>query len=121
MKSFPRPPAIEKRKASGHEGERDSVYAAVSIACGKGACFRAEAIAGIRFLLAEAPGLPLNNCSAETCTCRYSHFRDRRSFLSNRRSSATLESNGPAGRFSRNRRRGPNRRKLKILALDETV
>jgi len=92
----------------------DNTYAAVSVACGERACFRAEAISGIRFLVDEAPRLPMSDCAAETCTCRYFHFRDRRSFLGNRRSSNGLDGGTAMSRFVRDRRRGPNRRKLKI-------
>ncbi len=104
--------------AQGATGE-ESAYAAVSVCCGEGACFRAEAISGIRFLLDEAPRLPMPNCNAETCTCRYFHFRDRRSFLANRRAGAGLEGVPARAGLARDRRRGPNRRKLKILELDQ--
>jgi hypothetical protein len=100
-------------------GSTDNAYAAVSVACGEGACFRAEAISGIRFLVDEAPLLPMPNCAAETCTCRYFHFRDRRSFLGNRRSSTGLEGVSDRPRFVRDRRRGPNRRKLRITDAEQ--
>jgi hypothetical protein len=118
MGSLPVGPARENgQPVPGVESE-DSAYAAVSVSCGESACCRAEAIAGIRFLIDEAPRLPMPDCTAETCTCRYFHFRDRRSFLSNRRSGTGLERVPPKALFEQDRRRGPNRRKLKILELD---
>ena len=106
----------EMAQAVGSEG---NAYAAVAVVCGEGACCRAEAISGIRFLIDEAPRLPMPSCTAETCTCRYFHFRDRRSFLSNRRSGTTLERVPSKALFAQDRRQGPNRRKLKILELDQ--
>ena len=52
---------------------------AVSIVLQAGACAAARAIAGRRFLSSEhPPQLPLEGCTAATCTCRYAHHSDRR-------------------------------------------
>ena len=102
------------QEASGEE----NAFAAVSVGCGEGACFSAAAISGIRFLVEEAPRLPMSSCTAETCSCRYFHFRDRRSFLGNRRSGAGLEGVPARPPSARDRRQGPNRRRLKILDMD---
>ncbi len=53
-------------------------YHAVAIIPGPRACGEAKNIARKRFLSAEAPLLPLKNCDAATCTCRYQHHEDRR-------------------------------------------
>ncbi len=54
-------------------------YHAVSIKPGQQSCEGAKQFAGIRFLSAKVPRLPLPDCQAPVCTCRYSHFADRRS------------------------------------------
>ena len=108
----------QRASAQGESGEGNA-FAAVSVCCGAGACFSAEAISGIRFLVDEAPRLPMSSCTVETCSCRYFHFRDRRSFLGNRRSGAGLEGLPVRTTSARDRRRGPNRRRLKIPGLDQ--
>ena len=52
---------------------------AVSIAAGPMACHAIEGLRDKRFLSAEAPQLPLPECSAPwRCKCVYRHFADRR-------------------------------------------
>lgn len=54
-------------------------YHSVSVLPGQKACSAAKACAKTRFLSAEAPPVPLRNCDAAECSCRYQHFADRRS------------------------------------------
>jgi hypothetical protein len=54
-------------------------FRAVGIVCGPLACRAARDCGRVRWLSAEAPRLPLANCTAESCDCRYRHFQDRRS------------------------------------------
>lgn len=54
-------------------------YHSVTVVPGPGACAAARKCAKIRYLSADAPGLPLKECDAATCGCRYQHFKDRRS------------------------------------------
>ncbi|MGA2396600.1 MAG: hypothetical protein ABSG30_00845 [Steroidobacteraceae bacterium] len=51
---------------------------AVVIVPGAGHCKAAESAKGRRFLSAEAPLLPLRECDAAACTCKYRHHEDRR-------------------------------------------
>jgi hypothetical protein len=52
---------------------------AVSIIPKGASCEAAHAIRGNRFLSAEAPRLPLVQCtSPKSCTCAYKHYEDRR-------------------------------------------
>jgi len=51
---------------------------AVAIVPGAGHCKAAESAKGRRFLSAEAPLLPLRECNAAACTCKYRHHDDRR-------------------------------------------
>lgn len=43
-----------------------------------GHCEAVEKIAGKRLLADEAPALPLPECDAEECNCRYAQYKDRR-------------------------------------------
>ncbi len=43
-----------------------------------GHCEAVEKIAGKRLLADEAPALPLPDCDAEECNCRYAQYKDRR-------------------------------------------
>jgi hypothetical protein len=51
---------------------------AVTILPGATHCQAAEAAKGRRFLSTEAPILPLRECDAAACTCKYRHHEDRR-------------------------------------------
>jgi hypothetical protein len=51
---------------------------AVTIAAPANACDAAQACKGKRFLSGDAPGLPLQECDAKRCECRYRHYDDRR-------------------------------------------
>jgi hypothetical protein len=54
-------------------------WSAVSIVCTSASCAAARALKGQRFLSADAPRLPLSDCtSAKTCPCVYRKHPDRR-------------------------------------------
>ena len=53
-------------------------YAGVEIDAGQGACAAVQAHCQVRYLMAEAPRLPLHDCTAARCTCNYLQFDDRR-------------------------------------------
>jgi hypothetical protein len=53
-------------------------FHAVSINPGPRCCQAAKALTGVRFLSAQAPRLPLPQCEAGTCECKYLHHEDRR-------------------------------------------
>ncbi len=71
--------ATGSRTASASPGESDSRYRAVSIRAGEDCCEAARQFGKMRFLCARAPRLPVPECTAATCTCRYVHYADRRS------------------------------------------
>jgi hypothetical protein len=50
----------------------------VLIVAPSSACHAARACKGKRYLSSEAPKLPLADCNASICACRYRHFDDRR-------------------------------------------
>jgi hypothetical protein len=51
---------------------------AVTIVAPARACQAALSCKGTRFLSSEAPRLPLKQCDAARCDCKYRHFPDRR-------------------------------------------
>lgn len=53
-------------------------WRAVEIVSDSHSCTASKQIKYGRFLCAEAPKLPLPGCTSIHCTCRYSHFPDRR-------------------------------------------
>lgn len=61
-------------------------YRAVSIRPGEGSCEAARQFGKMRFLCAKAPRLPLPECAAAACNCRYLHYADRRTGRDRRRS-----------------------------------
>jgi hypothetical protein len=50
----------------------------VSIARGRHSCAAVAKLNGHRWLLAEAPTLPVEGCTAKQCHCRFRHHADRR-------------------------------------------
>jgi hypothetical protein len=68
------------KPSSGTRGAQSgNPWHAVSVAPGVPACLAAAKVRGQRFLAAEAPRLPLPDCTLmTTCKCTYKHFADRR-------------------------------------------
>ena len=61
------------------EKPRVTPYHAVAIRCGKTPCQAAQDNQSERYLSAEAPLLPLDQCDRpDQCECRYQHYEDRR-------------------------------------------
>jgi hypothetical protein len=89
-------------------------YSSVSVTCADPDCSAASKLRGKRFLESEAPSLPLPGCTADSCSCRYVPRKDRRDFLSNRRFNVTLEPGHDGRPVKKDRRRGPDRRKVKL-------
>ncbi len=78
---------IDAQVQSGRPMEHRRVvnpYHAVSIEPGQKACSEARKLDGRRYLAAVAPQIPLRNCTAATCQCRYVHHNDRRSLRERR-------------------------------------
>ena len=88
---------------------KKTAYHAVSIAFQSDACDAARSMAGRRFLATAAPKLPLPDCDAEKCRCRFAHHDDRRSGR-DRRSPFSPGQVGGTGRFEREKRVGTGRR-----------
>jgi len=91
--------------------QKQSVYHAVSIKHGTRACAAAQTLAGRRFLSNAAPRLPLPECDAPECSCRFVHHDDRRSGKDRRSPFAPAGFGGGTGSFQKERRERPERRK----------
>ena len=68
----------ESTKGTDKLASHSSAYEAVSIHSYKDKCPAVASLAGQRFLSSEAPSIPLESCSSETCHCVYMHHSDRR-------------------------------------------
>ena len=103
--------AIAERPAEKRRLEHTpSEYHAVSIRFDAGACAAAQALDGQRFLSAEAPRLPLNECNAPDCSCRFVHHADRRGKDDRRSPFAPGGISSASGRYEQERREGRERR-----------
>ncbi len=85
-------------------------YHCVAIRHRDSACAAAKRLSGQRFLSKEAPRLPLPECDAAACHCRYVHFEDRRQGDERRDVAPTAQRlagsyGGPERRFGGERRR----------------
>lgn len=97
-------PALRARK-------KTTAYHAVSIKFQKEACNAAKAMAGRRFLATAAPKLPLPDCDAAACTCRFAHHDDRRSGKDRRSPFAPTQTLAGTGNYAVEKRKGEDRRK----------
>lgn len=69
------------------------------------ACPAVRMYESTKFLAKEAPRLPLENCTAPRCHCRYEHYDDRRT-EERRESSETTKFEGAQRRERKDRRKG---------------
>jgi hypothetical protein len=53
-------------------------FGAVEIRVRSGACQGARSLEGQRLLAKEAPALPLSDCTAAQCSCKFAKWSDRR-------------------------------------------
>ncbi len=87
-----------------------SKYHAVSIKMPGNACEAAKDLTGRRFLSTAAPKLPLPDCDALECSCRFVHHKDRRSGKDRRSPFSPAGFGGGTGSFERDLRQGEDRR-----------
>lgn len=78
-------PAKRKKPAPAH-----NPYKAVALMAGESACESVKAAGARRYLIGEAPRLPLPGCDPAMCTCKYRHLEDRRDFHEDRRHPSVL-------------------------------
>ena len=70
-----------------------SPYRSTSVVSGAGACCAVKSIDGKYFLDVDKvrPGLPLTDCNASKCSCKYVHHEDRRDNDEDRRYPRSLQ------------------------------
>ena len=90
--------------------KEDTTFHAVSIKFSEGACDAARELSGRRFLANAAPRLPLPDCDAATCDCRFAHHKDRRTGRDRRSPFASSGMTGATGSHEQERRQGAGRR-----------
>ena len=88
----------------------DTSYHAVSIRFERWPCRAAKEYAGRRLLADEAPKLPLPDCDAAECRCRFVHYKDRRCGRDRRSPFGSGGVAAASGRFEQERREGSDRR-----------
>ena len=69
---------VQTRPAGGMKRKLALKFHGVSLKPGPQACQAVQALAGQRFLPAEAPAMPLAACDQQKCQCAFTHHRDRR-------------------------------------------
>ena len=89
---------------------KNTQFHAVSIRFAPGACEAARKMEGRRFLSNAAPKIPLPECDAAECKCRFKHHQDRRA--GNDRRNAWGQGFGAAstGQYPKEQRKGSDRR-----------
>ncbi len=76
---FSKRPKSGAQPTKNQQASKKQAYRGVRVVPhGDGCCQAARSIADERFLLEDAPMLPLPTCDAETCHCTYKRFDDRR-------------------------------------------
>jgi hypothetical protein len=68
----------EGKKSRAWSGQKSSGWRAVAVVANEACCYQSRALAGKRFLVSEAPRLPMQGCGQADCHCIYKHFDDRR-------------------------------------------
>lgn len=90
---------------------QDTAYHAVSIKFDAKACEAAKKMSGRRFLSNAAPRLPLPDCNALECRCRFAHHKDRRAAKDRRSPFGAAGHAGGTGSYEKERRESRDRRK----------
>ena len=91
--------------------DESSSYHAVSLRYSSNACDAAKSMTGRRFLASAAPRLPLPECNAPECRCRFVHHTDRRTGKDRRSPFSPATMSGGTGTFKAERRQKKDRRK----------
>jgi hypothetical protein len=100
----PKDPAAKPAKR-----ELRNRWHAITVVPGANHCQAADAAKGRRYLSAQAPKLPLRECDAAACTCKYRHHEDRRGIP---RRSEEARGGGLRSRTGADRRGNRGRREL---------
>jgi hypothetical protein len=92
------------RQGKNKQHHEPHTYHCVTIETGAQCCKAVEKLAKKRFLSVDAPLFPLENCQAQDCQCRYTHYEDRRDEHGSRRSDFGLSHELFGGDGQSNRR-----------------
>jgi hypothetical protein len=117
------PPAAGR--ANGHSGhglkevakprpEIDKTFRSVGIDAAVNCCQQAKNAAGQRYLIKQAPRLPISGCSAGECNCKYIHFADRRGNEYDRRGLGLIKKSMVSAGDDGERRERKGRRKADL-------
>lgn len=79
-----------QRKSTSRPVKTGEDFRCTSIKPGGNACEAAKNLEGKRFLHSDVPHLPLTDCSAAQCSCKYNHHDDRREPTGERRALSGL-------------------------------
>lgn len=89
----------------------DTTFHAVSLRYAANACAAAKAMDGRRFLAGAAPKLPLPDCDAPECQCKFKHHDDRRTGQDRRNIWAQGFGGIASGAYPKEQRKGNDRRR----------
>ena len=98
---------VERRKVSTAQTTK---FHAVSLRFAPNACAAAKEMEGRRFLSTAAPKIPLPDCDASECTCKFKHHKDRRKGDDRRNAWGQGFGSGSTGQYPKEKRKGRDRR-----------
>jgi hypothetical protein len=90
---------------------KNTKFHAVSIRFAPSACDAAKNLEGRRFLATAAPKIPLPECDALECKCRFKHHDDRRKGGERRNAWGRGLGGTSTGNYPKEQRKGGDRRK----------
>lgn len=90
---------------------KNTKFHAVSIRFPPSACQAAKDMEGRRFLSTAAPKIPLPECDAAECKCRFKHHRDRRTGDDRRNAWGHGFGSAATGQYPKEQRKNGDRRK----------
>jgi len=99
-------PARHPKKATAS----NTRFHAVSVHFAPDACEAAKNLEGRRFLSSAAPRIPLPECDAAQCKCRFKHHTDRRTGNDRRDAWGQSLSYHTTGQYPKEQRKGSDRR-----------
>jgi ABC-type nickel/cobalt efflux system permease component RcnA len=100
----------DKSQPAARTSNKNTAYHAVSIKFTGNACKAAREMEGQRILSSAAPRLPLPDCDAIDCGCRFAHHPDRRAKQDRRSPFGPGGLGGSTGKYAQEQRQGKDRR-----------
>lgn len=110
---------LDMPKNEPRKSRRRRSFKGAGINPGPDCCAAATALTSKRFLVEQAPRLPLEGCDrVATCSCKYHNFADRRQDDERRNVYGALSTVGQIGSQGNNKRSGMDRRQSLDTDLD---